>query len=215
MKTKPQIIAEQIPEAAMVVVDVGCSQLENNFLLKEGRKVYGVDIVPRDIPGYERCFAVDLNANPLPFADGSVDAVAMGCVLAHVAAPLKVLADINRVLPIGGTLVLSTPNPNYYWETVLNVFYHHFKGRVCRAKHGEHFCSFSRYTMRTSAERMGFEVVREVGNMFAVVKTPIRFNPPAALAYEIVYVMRKVGEPRQYVTYDGQNGEERITTRLT
>jgi SAM-dependent methyltransferase len=90
---------------------------------------------------------------------------------------MKVMADINRVIKPGGTLVISSPNPNYYWENALNIFYHYFKKRVVKSKHEEHFYDFSRYNMRTVAMRAGFDVVRERGFGFFLVKTPVRFNP--------------------------------------
>lgn len=162
-------------------------------------------------------FVCDLNVDRLPFGDGELDAVTMGCTLAHVARPLQLLAEINRVLKSDGTLVITSPNPNYYWETVLNIFYHQFKHRVAKSKHEEHFYSFSRYTMRTSLWRAGFEVEREVGVTFAIVKTPFVFHPLRfpGLAYEIVYVCRKDKEPQSYTTVELVSGhEQKIPTTL-
>ena len=69
--------------------------------------------------------------------------------------------------------------------------------------------------MRTILQRAGFEVTKEVGATFAVVKTRIKFNPRwPGLAYEIIYVCKKVGEPQNYTTIDGKMGEEKIPTPL-
>ncbi len=154
MEQKPQLIAKEIlASKPSTVVDIGYAQLPNpNF---KDVRVYGVDIVEAPAP-YEKTFVCDLNKDPLPFNKEEIDAVAMGCTLAHVANPLKVLGEVNRILKPGGILVVSSPNPNYYWENVLNIFYHHFKSRVIQAKHEEHFFEFSRYNMRTSAHRAGF-----------------------------------------------------------
>lgn len=215
MKSKLELIADEVLKAQpATVIDVGYAQLPNPFL--EGVRVFGVDLVEAPAP-YEKTYVVDLNVDTLPFKDGEVDAVAMGCTLAHVANPLRVLGEVNRVLPVGGTLVVSSPNPNYYWETVLNVFYHHFKTRVVKAKHYEHFFEFSRYNMRTIAERAGFEVVHETGCTFQLVKTNLKFNPlhhPGA-AYEIIYTLKKRGAPESFATFESkEKGIEHIPTHL-
>ena len=144
----------------------------------------------------------------------TVDAVTMGCTLAHVANPLKVLAEVNRVLKPAGVLIVSSPNPNYYWENALNIFYHHFKHRVVKAKHYEHFFEFSRYNMRTSADRTGFEVVREIGCTFALVKTPFVFDVQRfpGIAYEIVYVLEKMREPESYATFEHDGRIDKVPT---
>jgi SAM-dependent methyltransferase len=214
MKSKPLLIATEILAASpKTVVDVGYAQLPNLFL--KDVRVFGIDLVEAPSP-YEKTYIVDLNTDRLPFNDGAIDAVAMGCTLAHVSNPLKVLGEINRILPVDGTLVISSPNPNYYWETVLNVFYHHFKNRVSQAKHYEHFFEFSRYNMRTIAERSGFEVVKEIGCTFKLVKTSISFHPlrHPGFAYEIIYTLKKKGSPESFATFESAAGIERIPTRF-
>ncbi len=216
MKTKPEMIAEEILKYnPRTVVDIGYAQLPNAFL--GDVTVFGVDIVEKPAP-YEKTFVVDLNVDSLPFQDEETDAVAMGCTLAHVANPLRVLGEINRILPVGGVVVISSPNPNYYWETILNIFYHHFKTRVVKAKHYEHFFEFSRYNMRTVADRSGFEVVHETGCSFQLVKTGLKFNPVKypGFAYEIIYTLIKRGKPEEYATFESKaKGIERIPTKFT
>lgn len=216
MKSKGEIIAEQIPHSAIHILDIGHAQLPNSHLLRSDRKVYGLDVVESHPEGYENIFVVDLNYEKLPFEDSGLDAVAMGCVLAHVANPLRVLTEINRVLPAGGRLVLTSPNPNYYWENVLNIFYNTFKKRVVKAKHYEHFFEFSRYNLRTSAERTGFKLVDEIGITFALVKTSVRFHPFnfPGLAYEICYVLEKTGAPQEYTTFENKEGIHNVPTKF-
>lgn len=216
MKSKNQIIYEEVERSnPKAVVDIGYAQEPNQYFDGARYKVFGVDIVQAPAP-YEKTFICDLNADALPFKGGEIDTVAMGCTLAHVANPLKVLGEINRILPVGGTLVVSSPNPNYYWENFLNIFYHHFKTRVSKAKHIEHFFEFSRYNMRTIAMRAGFEVEKEIGVSFYLVKTPIRFSPLTmpGLAYEIVYVLKKRGPPESFATFETKSGIEHVPTDL-
>jgi SAM-dependent methyltransferase len=214
MKTKLELIAEEVLKyRPSTVVDIGYAQVPNTHF--SDTKVYGVDLVKANAP-YEKTFVCDLNRDPLPFKDGEIDAVAMGCTLAHVANPLKVLGEVNRILREGGVLVVSSPNPNYYWENVLNIFYHHFKKRVSAAKHIEHFFEFSRYNMRTIGERAGFSLANEIGVAFYLVKTPIKFNPVRhpGLAYEIIYTLKKVDTPQSYATFEDKDGIRKVKTRL-
>ena len=53
---------------------------------------------------------IDLDASPLPFADGSFDAVFCGEVIEHVRDTDLLLDEIARVLTPEGLCVLSTPN---------------------------------------------------------------------------------------------------------
>ena len=201
---------------AAAILDVGYAQTPNTHLAGHGVKVYGVDLVEGPPEGYDAVYKCDLNTDPLPFKDGEIGAVTMGCVLAHVANPLKVLAEINRVLPIGGILVVSSPNPNYYWETVLNVFYDTFRTRVSKAKHIEHFFEFSRYNMRTSGERAGFKLEKEIGFGFWLVKTPVKFNPLSwpGFAYEIIYAFKKVGPVSGHTVFEDAQGLHKVPTNL-
>ena len=90
------------------------------------------------------------------------------------------------------------------------VFFNFFKNRVAKSKFEEHYYEFSRYNLRTIAERSGFEVVEERGVSFQLVKLGWLFQPIKypGIAYEIVYVLKKRGDP-QYYTVCELPGEKR------
>lgn len=218
MKGKSELIAETlyaVDPTAVKVLDVGYAQNPSPYLKGD---VYGIDIVADEHPqNYKEVKRVDLNDGYIPFPDNYFDAVTMGCVLAHVANAVQMMEELHRVLKPNGVLIFSSPNPHYYWEGVLNVFFHHFKNRVCKAKWVEHFYSFSRYNVRTIGERTGFTVEREVGLSFRLIKTKIAFNPLKypGFAYEIIYVLRKTGEPQHYTTYeDKEKGIVKVATHF-
>jgi len=190
------------------ILDIGYAQYPIPELMDFGGEVYGVDLVLWPAP-YTATYVCDLNVDTLPFEDGSIDVVTMGCTLAHVAKPLKLLADINRVLVPGGVLILTSPNPHYYWETVLNIFYNRFKKRVSKSKHIEHFFEFTRYTMRTSLERTGFTLMKELGSTFHLVKVGWKFDVEKhpELAFEIIYVAEKTGKPDPYTIIEDAKGD--------
>ena len=53
----------------------------------------------------------DLQSSPWPYADGGFDVVLCGEILEHLALdPMALMAEMNRVLKTGGTLLLTTPN---------------------------------------------------------------------------------------------------------
>jgi SAM-dependent methyltransferase len=60
---------------------------------------------------------VSADAQALPLADGSVDAVLCACVLCSVASPPRALAEVRRVLAPGGVLLLleHVAAPQGHW----------------------------------------------------------------------------------------------------
>src|SRR5260221_2487349 len=53
----------------------------------------------------------DLQTSPWPYADGGFDVVLCCEILEHLALdPMALMAEMNRVLKPGGTLLLTTPN---------------------------------------------------------------------------------------------------------
>lgn len=209
MKSKGELIAQSLYAHAtpQKILDVGYVQHTNPNLKGE---IYGIDIVEGQKPeSYKEVKQVDLNFQPIPYPNGYFDAVTMGCVLAHVTNPLKLLSDINRVLKPGGVLVFSSPNPHYYWEVVLNVFHSFFKTRVSKGKLVEHFYEFSRYSAGTITDRAGFKMLAHYGCSFTIIKTGIKFNPYKfpGMAYEIIYVVQKEREPELFTTTDEGPGK--------
>ena len=59
---------------------------------------------------HNKVFVLDLEKDPLPFADESIDVVLCNQVLEHVKEIFWILHQVNRVLRVGGHLVIGVPN---------------------------------------------------------------------------------------------------------
>lgn len=95
-------------------LDLGCRDGTLTARWAGGNRVVGVDI---DHDALRRAATVlslggvqgNLN-EPFPFAAGSFDAVVAGELIEHVFFPSFFLAEVARVLRLGGRFVGSTPN---------------------------------------------------------------------------------------------------------
>ncbi len=95
------------------VLDIGCraGALSQHFLA--GNEVTGMDV---DEEALGHASARGLQTvwgdveEPLPFEDGSFDAVVVGEILEHVRFPDEVVGEIGRVLRPDGVVVGSVPN---------------------------------------------------------------------------------------------------------
>ena len=110
------------------VLDVGCNNGRGGVVIKEmlgnNLKLYGVECVRErieQIPAgiYESVFYG--LADKIPLDDRSVDVVVAGEIIEHVQ-PREVDAvvfELFRILKIGGRLLLTTPNPGYLRNRIM------------------------------------------------------------------------------------------------
>jgi methionine biosynthesis protein MetW len=101
------------------VLDSGCGPGFLAALLRE----HGVDVVGTDVSrvGPERTRArgieaqqVDLDTNPLPFADGEFDAVVANSNLEHLFYMRRHIAELARCVRPGGKLIWLVPNIGHW-----------------------------------------------------------------------------------------------------
>ena len=100
------------------LLDVGCGKggytLNNAQALGVSlNNVYGVEFNPHHLKVAQEHFmacSVDLEQSELPFDDGSMDLVICNQVLEHIKNVFWILAEMDRVLSIGGILAIGIPN---------------------------------------------------------------------------------------------------------
>jgi len=99
------------------VLDVGCYSGLFSAMVME--KFPGVDLVAVEIDDERismaktrgiKVFKTDFEKDNLLFADNYFDAVLFLETIEHLANPLKILAEIRRVVKPGGEVIISTPN---------------------------------------------------------------------------------------------------------
>lgn len=97
------------------VLEVGCRAGNLTQHFAPGNEVVGVDIDRAALKLFEERLGakghwIDVDEEPLPFADKSFDVVVFSEVMEHVRFPQKALAEIRRVLKLDGRLIGSVPN---------------------------------------------------------------------------------------------------------
>jgi SAM-dependent methyltransferase len=113
-------IFRHLPRSAVSVLDVGCNDGRGGAVLHQlnpALQVAGLDAVQVQLDALPECYGQRLYglANQIPAEDRSFDVVVAGEFLEHLY-PQDVdptLCELQRVLKIGGRLLLTTPNPNY------------------------------------------------------------------------------------------------------
>lgn len=194
------------------VLEVGFAQTPDNFKDYQGGDLYGIDVQETEkSTWYREIKKTDLNREPIPYPDDFFDTVFLGDLILHVASPLALLAESNRVLKNKGKLIMVLINPHYYWHVFTTVFLKYFN-----FSDDQHLCSFSRYDIRNILRKSGFSLVKETGYGFELVKLHWKFSlfRFPGLAGKILYVAEKRNKPDKFVTVEDERGGKKRVTSL-
>lgn len=156
------------------VLDVGAGEAPWRDLLSEEVEYVGVDADLSGEFGMRRQSGITYyDGKNLPYDDGSFDHILCTEVLEHVSDPLAFLADLQRVLRRGGTLILTVP-----WSARL----HHLPYDYSR---------FTRFGLIALLDAAGFSgvAIEERGNDIAVI------------ANKLIVLMIRLLRPRQLHSY--------------
>lgn len=97
------------------VLDIGCGNGQTlQYFASSSQTLAGIDLNDYlNIPekGEIQFSVVDLNFEPLPYADNSKDLVFAFQVMEHLENPFFFMREVDRVLREDGLFILSFPNP--------------------------------------------------------------------------------------------------------
>ena len=176
---------------AATVLEVGCSQANASLLAAER----GLRAVALDRDGQALAYARRKHergdfavlcgqAEQLPVADETCDAVLALEILEHLPDPPGALREMRRVLRPGGRLIVTTPNADFIHER-LPTYAQRAPGRAARpeADAAAHLCAFTLAELQELIRGAGF-AVRSAGYEGSVVMADrlriSRVLPPAA-----------------------------------
>jgi SAM-dependent methyltransferase len=100
------------------VLDIGCGDGHFASIAYRAAITVGLDVRPAELaeaaarPGVYRA-VLGADATRLPFANGSFATVLSNCALEHIADLDQTLAEIGRVLRIGGTFAATLPSEHF------------------------------------------------------------------------------------------------------
>jgi SAM-dependent methyltransferase len=110
-------LVETLAPVGSRIVEIGAAPCQMTALLAlGGHSVIGVDVDPGRVTGIVDAFGLDVRRcdverSPLPFDDSSFDCALLCETFEHLRIdPAFVVAEINRVLKPGASLLLTTPN---------------------------------------------------------------------------------------------------------
>ncbi|MGB3831934.1 MAG: class I SAM-dependent methyltransferase [Mesorhizobium sp.] len=127
----------------------------------------------------------------IPYPDAVFDIVFSDNVLEHLAEPVKVFAEVRRVLKPGGRFLFKTPNKWHYMPLISALTPHSFhrwvnrkRGRAEEDTFPTHYRANSRGSVRRLAAATGFEV--ETVELIEGRPEYLRI-PPLTYVFGIVY----------------------------
>lgn len=146
-------------------LDVGCG--EGYSLLeaeKRGWRAYGIDIADNRIIDAKKD-SVKFKVGTLietNFPDNYFDVIYMDSVLEHVVNPGNYLAEIRRILKIGGVVYLGVPNEDSLLNDIKEIYYRirgkKFSSKLKPFESPYHIVGFNKDCLRTAVEQNGFRI---------------------------------------------------------
>ena len=130
------------------LLDLGCGSMFLSSKLIGNFELYPTDIKRYRYENFTRCDACGVS-----FSDSFFDTVFAGELIEHLCDPGLLLAEINRVLRIGGRAIITTPNV-YALERIKE----HYLGRRSLGSEN-HKILFSWSSLVELLEAHSFEVV--------------------------------------------------------
>ncbi|AOX03921.1 ubiquinone/menaquinone biosynthesis protein [Moorena producens PAL-8-15-08-1] len=117
-----------VQKEAVNILDVGCNTGRGGLRLKElnpNLTLFGLDCVQERLDVLPECYSQKVYglSTDIPMEDRFFDVITAGEFLEHLypADVDQTLCEFQRVLKIGGRLLLTTPNPNYIKNKIIGM----------------------------------------------------------------------------------------------
>ena len=149
------------------ILDIGCADGSILGPFSKTHELHGVDcheeytqmaFVRNNMKGVVH----DISAAPLPYADGEFDGVFSGETIEHQVDTDWFLAEVNRVLKIGGTFVLTMPNVRTMLSLGMMVLLD-MPPKFSARYRGPHYRDFTLKLGKIALQNHGFEIQKYTG----------------------------------------------------
>ncbi len=179
---------EQYVHGTGKLLDVGCGV--GHFLAaskKRGWTVQGLDISHAAQKAARQAYGLDVQVGTLEnsaLQTGSFDAVTLWDVIEHIRRPIENVRAANRLLRVGGILVMKTPNELSLFKQAVLAFYRLFGDRAAfllkYLYYVPHYFSYSKRNMDILLDRCGFQAISyeadETPQEFAIEKINVHYK---------------------------------------
>src|SRR5579871_415463 len=100
----------------------------------ERRRIIGADVDPvvRSNPWMDESIVIDI-ASPLPFSDSTFDLIVSDSTFEHVEDELRISAELDRTLKVGGWICARTPNRYGYVAVANRIVPNHLGSSLVRS----------------------------------------------------------------------------------
>ncbi|MBU0953690.1 MAG: class I SAM-dependent methyltransferase [Nanoarchaeota archaeon] len=171
-----ETVLDLLGKGTGTILDVGAGfGVLVKILKKHGWKVAACEGNPERVESIQK-FGIpvkqlDLNTMRLPYPDASFDAVTCIEVIEHMNAPYYLVQELGRVLKLGGTLIITTPNIlNWYsrWKFFKEGYFNEYFSEKEYLEQGDHHVSpIHFWQLRWFLKEAGMQVKTVTANQFA------------------------------------------------
>jgi methionine biosynthesis protein MetW len=184
------------------ILDVGCGEGKLTLPYNKIYDIVGVDINLRSLVKAKwnglYCLLCDIEKTYLPFQDESFDIVICSEVLEHVVHTDHLLQEINRVLRMGGTFILSFPNINNLSSIFLQLFFDLPPMYSARYK-SPHRRDFTLRLIKMALKINGFQIFNITGTCIPPFKnwlSRILSQAFPRFSSKIIILSKKIAKPK-------------------